>query len=208
MLNSLLACPPWWANASGVEIRPLIMKNSTLYNAVSDIAPSLRSFFGRRISQPEEADDLTQETLAKALRAIAAAREVECVRAWVFGIARRTLADYYRCRAIIDTTAESHVMACDAKSDLRAVLTCSARCYLETLPSIYRDPVYLADYEGFSHAEVADKLGLSLSAAKSRIRRGKLMVRRMMEACCRFQYDPLGNVISYELRRDAQRQKK
>jgi RNA polymerase sigma-70 factor, ECF subfamily len=185
------------------------MKNSTLYNAVSDIAPSLRSFFGRRISQPEEADDLTQETLAKALRAIAAAREVECVSAWVFGIARRTLADYYRCRAILDTTAQSPDMACcDAKSDLRAVLTCSARCYLETLPSIYRDPVYLADYEGLSHAEVADKLCLSLSAAKSRIRRGKLMVRRMMEACCRFQYDPLGNVISYELRSDAERQKK
>jgi len=185
------------------------MRKSTIYSAVSDIVPSLRSFFGRRISRPDDAEDLTQETLLKAFRAIAAEREVEYVSAWVFGIARRTLADYYRYRPTPDTTAQSLAIACpDANSDLLAVLTCSARCYLETLPAIYRDPVHLADYEGFSHAEVADKLGLSLSAAKSRIRRGKLMVRGMMEACCRFQYDRVGNIIGYELRSDAESQKK
>ena len=178
-------------------------------HALAAMAPCLRSFFGGRVSQPEVAEDLTQETLVRAFRAVAAARQVNCVSGWLFGIARRTLADHYRSRTLTDISPpDATATASNATRDVRAVLTCSARCYLDTLPAIYRDPVYLADYEGFSHAEVAVKLGLSLAATKSRIRRGKLMVRRLMEACCRFQYDPLGNVIGYERRDDPELAKK
>ena len=44
------------------------------------------------------------------------------------------------------------------------------------------------------------RLGLTLSATKARVRRGKIMVRGLMEAQCEFQYDALGNVISYQVR--------
>ena len=80
------------------------------------------------------------------------------------------------------------------------MLICSARCYLETLPPEYRDPVHLAEYEGLCHVDVARRLGLTLAAAKSRVRRGKIMVRSLMEAHCRFEYDARGNIIGYQLR--------
>src|SRR5574341_1383028 len=44
------------------------------------------------------------------------------------------------------------------------------------LPVIYRDVYVLADVEGLANAEIADLLGLSLSAVKSRLHRGRLLM--------------------------------
>ncbi len=165
------------------------------------MAACLPAYFRRRVSDLETVEDLTQETLLKAFRGRATLREQTRLEGWVYGIARRTLIDHYRRRpAVTVNGAElSHPQVSEC-GDVRAVLVSSARCYLETLPRTYRDAVHLAEYEGLPHGEVAARLGLSLPAAKSRVRRGKIMVRNLMEARCRFEYDGLGNIISYEVR--------
>jgi RNA polymerase sigma-70 factor (ECF subfamily) len=71
---------------------------------------------------------------------------------------------------------------------------------LGTLPHEYQAAVRMADYEGLPHAEVARRLGISLSAAKSRVRRGKQRIRGLMEQCCLMVYDSRGKVIDYDLR--------
>ncbi|MBE7538360.1 MAG: hypothetical protein HS122_08115 [Opitutaceae bacterium] len=43
--------------------------------------------------------------------------------------------------------------------------------------------------------EVALALNLSLPATKSRIRRARLLLRRMLDACCRFEFDRRGRMI-------------
>lgn len=70
------------------------------------------------------------------------------------------------------------------------------------LPDVYREAVRLAELEGRTAQEVADRLGLSLPAAKSRIRRGRLMLRERLDACCRFEIDRRGNVIDFTPRQD------
>src|SRR5262249_32630876 len=45
------------------------------------------------------------------------------------------------------------------------------------LPEIYRDVYVLADAEGLPNAEIADILGLSVAAVKSRLHRGRLLMR-------------------------------
>jgi RNA polymerase sigma-70 factor, ECF subfamily len=169
--------------------------------AIVDISRPLRQFFRRRVCNPVVADDLAQETLLKALRSRATLRDETRLEAWVYQIAHYTVTDYYRRNSTVsgvlnDLPQEQPQVA----DDVRAVLACSARCYLGTLPKVYRIPVYLAEYEGFSHSEVAQKLGLSLAATKSRVRRGKLMIRNLMEAHCQFEYDRFGKIIGYQVR--------
>ena len=170
--------------------------------ALVHMSPHLRAYFRRKVSDPSMAEDLAQETLLKALRARSTLRNHDRFQAWVFGIAHHTITDYYRrnssaaaigCEVIC--TEQPRVV-----EDVREILACSARCYLGTLPPMYRVPVHLAEYEGCSHEEVASRLGLSLPAVKSRVRRGKIMVRHLMEAQCEFDYDAFGKIVGYRVR--------
>ena len=166
-----------------------------------DMSEHLRRYFRRRVCDSGIADDLAQETLLKAFRSRATIRNETRLEAWVYQIAHYTVTDYYRRNSrvsgVLNEVPQEQPQVAD---DVRAVLACSARCYLGTLPKVYRIPVYLAEYEGFSHSEVAQKLGLSLAATKSRVRRGKLMVRNLMEGHCEFEYDRFGKIIGYQVR--------
>jgi RNA polymerase sigma-70 factor, ECF subfamily len=183
----------------GLEVEAMDRKAFDL--ALVDMSEHLRRYFRRRVCHSEVANDLAQETLLKAFRSRATIRDETRLKAWVYQIAHYTMADYYRRNSMVsgllnDLPQEQSRVA----DDVRTVLACSARCYLGTLPKVYRIPVYLAEYEGFSHSEVAQKLSLSLAATKSRVRRGKLMIRNLMEAHCQFEYDRFGKIIGYEVR--------
>jgi RNA polymerase sigma-70 factor (ECF subfamily) len=168
--------------------------------AALNIAPRLSAYFRRRIRDSASINDLVQDTLLKAYRSRGALRDDTRFESWLFQIAHGTMVDHYRRKPTVGLRADTTREAPGEKDRVIEILECSAQCYLETLPKKYRDPVHLAEYEGLSHAEIARQLGVTLAAAKSRIRRGKLMVRSLMEARCEFQRDVLGRVISYRVR--------
>ena len=60
----------------------------------------------------------------------------------------------------------------------------------------------MAEIEGLSQQEVADRLGLSLSGAKSRIQRGRAMLKGVLEQCCRFEFDTRGNLMDCDPKPD------
>jgi RNA polymerase sigma-70 factor (ECF subfamily) len=69
---------------------------------------------------------------------------------------------------------------------------------VENLPDRYRDAVSLYELQGVSQAEVAERLGISLSGAKSRVQRGRQKLKQVLQRCCRFDLDRRGNVLSCE----------
>ncbi len=73
---------------------------------------------------------------------------------------------------------------------------------IENLPNHYRQAVMLAEIQGRTQKEVAKEQGISLSGAKSRVQRGRAMIKDMMLGCCHFEFDRRGNVIDYERRGD------
>lgn len=74
---------------------------------------------------------------------------------------------------------------------------------IESLPDRYRDVVMLSEIEGLSHKEIAAKKGLSLPGVKSRVRRGRAMIKKLLMDCCRFEFDHRGNVTDYESKGEA-----
>jgi RNA polymerase sigma-70 factor, ECF subfamily len=99
-----------------------------------------------------------------------------------------------------DTMATESV---DDVAKLREAVMQSARLFLEQLPEAYREPVRLAEFEGLPLAKIALRMGLSLTAVKSRVRRGRAMLKRKLQDCCRFEFDRMGKVIGYERRKTA-----
>ena len=68
------------------------------------------------------------------------------------------------------------------------------------LPDTYREAVALSELEGLPHREVAGRLGLSPSGAKSRVARGRVLLKEALLRCCALEIDRRGNVLGYEPR--------
>ena len=169
---------------------------------VLEFAPRLRAFIRRRVRNDTVADDLAQETLLKVYRSRATLRDDTKLEAWLYQIARGTIIDHYRReRPSEELPAAVAGESPDEMAALRAGVVISMRKFLEELPEAYREPVRMAELEGLPLARIALRLDLSLTAVKSRVRRGRAMLRKKLQDCCRFEFDRLGQVIGYERRR-------
>ena len=71
---------------------------------------------------------------------------------------------------------------------------------IQSLPEKYRDAVMMAEVDGLTQKEIAGKLGISISGAKSRVQRGRAIMKGMLLDCCRFYFDRRGNIIDYDRR--------
>src|SRR6266568_2402510 len=69
---------------------------------------------------------------------------------------------------------------------------------VDNLPHDYRQALILTEYEGLTQRELAERLGISISGAKSRVQRAREKVKLMLLKCCHFQFDRLGRIIDYE----------
>lgn len=174
-----------------------------LARRLTEFAPQLRSFMRRRVRCAATVDDLTQETLARAWKKLPGLRDHERFEAWIYRLARNILIDHLR-RNRPKVEIDADTLSGDLPDPVGEITRCvarAARCYLGTLPGKYQEAVRLAEEEGLPHAEVARRLGISLTAAKSRIQRGRQLVREKLEACCRFEFDPRGRIVDCALRR-------
>lgn len=151
------------------------------------------------------ADDLTQEVLLKVHQRLPQVRDPRRLMGWVIQIARNTIIDFFRSTpktAVLNEEffpAES-VRATslpDEESQLRNDLSTYIRSVVYDLPPIYRDALVLTDYDGLTQVELAERLGLSVSAAKSRVQRARSMVHDTIDRCCHFEVDRYGTVLDY-----------
>lgn len=171
----------------------------------SQLSADLRQFIRRRVSDEHVADDLLQETFVRIHRHIESLADADRLVAWVYRIARNVIHDHYRWSAgkfvalgDADPTDEPE----DQLNDLRCRSTEWLDELIGELPEHYRKAVRLAEIDGLAQQEVADRLGLSLSGAKSRIQRGRVRLRDVLEQCCRFEFDRRGNLMDVDPKPD------
>jgi RNA polymerase sigma-70 factor (ECF subfamily) len=162
------------------------------------LSSDLRRFIRRRVLDDHVADDLLQETFVRVHRSVGTLQETNRLAAWVYQIARNVVHDHHR------TASHSTVALIDAEnvSDDDQDPQIGSRDItwlnemIRSLPDGYREAVQMAEIEERSQQDVADRLGLSLSGAKSRIQRGRSMLKSLLEACCTFEWDGRGRLMS------------
>jgi RNA polymerase sigma-70 factor, ECF subfamily len=177
------------------------MSTTQFDTGVTEFVAKLRAFIRARVPDDATADDLTQETLLKVYRSRASLRDDDRLEAWLYRIARRTLIDYYRKRRASEPLPDS--LKGESENEIGAIrdaVLISTIRYMEELPDAYRVPLQLSELEGMSMAQIALQLGLTVTAIKSRIRRGRQMVKRKLQDCCHFEFDQHGKVIGWERR--------
>jgi RNA polymerase sigma-70 factor (ECF subfamily) len=160
----------------------------------------LRQFIFNRVQNNEDAEDILQEIFLKIHQNIIQLNEEDKLRAWVYQIARNAIIDYYRRKKPISALPEEiripdHLMdepvtAADYAPGLKIMI--------DRLPGKYRQALILDEFEDLTQKQIAQALGLSLPGAKSRIQRARKQLKDVLLDCCHFEFDGLGNIVSYE----------
>jgi len=171
----------------------------------SQLSSDLRRFIRRRVQSDHVADDLLQETFLRIHCGINALRGADRLAAWVYQIARNVIHDHYR-KTSSGNVSLAEADPVDDRDGGSSHLAERAGEWLDELvqqlPEPYRDAVELSQIQGLTQREVAERLGLSISGAKSRVQRGRVMLKQILEQCCRFQFDQRGNLMDCDPKPD------
>jgi RNA polymerase sigma-70 factor (ECF subfamily) len=172
-----------------------------------EVEARLRPYVARRVASPPDIDDVLQETFVRIHRGLATLEDGERFGPWVYRVAASAIADHLRGRArhplAPSTPGHEDTEPCsDQPSEgLEAELAECVALFVARLPSPYREAITLTELEGVAQKDAAEMLGVSVSAMKSRVQRGRERIRRMFEDCCEMTVDCRGHVVECVPRR-------
>ncbi len=159
----------------------------------------IRNFIRGRVVDDATADDLLQEVFIRVHQNMARLKDTERLESWIYQITRHVIIDHYRSRR--NESAISEVLADPSdlfvEPDAVDELAGSMRQMVQALPEPYRQALLLTEFEGLSQQELADRLGISLSGAKSRVQRARQKIKDELLTCCHFEFDRYGRVVDY-----------
>ena len=156
------------------------------------------------------AEELTQDTYARALERIDQLRDPQAALAWLYRIATTVALDRLRQRrpstVPLDTIAPAGAEAERAAERERpplllgrafesAEMSACVQGYLAALPDDHRIAILLHDAHGLGNPEIAELLGCSLAMVKIRVHRARARLRETLAAACSFEFDERGVLV-------------
>jgi RNA polymerase sigma-70 factor (ECF subfamily) len=164
---------------------------------VPPLRSQLRGAAMRLTRDPEQADDLVQDTMVRAFRYWHTFQQGTNVKAWMFTILRNTfISGYHRAGRRQDfendVTAQMHslgpalaIVSTEPEPDAEEAIAVERtrsriREALDSLPVDYRQAVTLADIEGLSYKEIADAMECPIGTVMSRLYRGRKILHGLL----------------------------
>ncbi|QSE85738.1 sigma-70 family RNA polymerase sigma factor [Rhodococcus koreensis] len=166
----------------------------------------LRAFIARRVSRPEDADDILSIVFLRMAKSLDNLREQDRILGWMYAITRNAITDYYRSaphrrELAVDSVPDNRPDGePDADETAEKELASCLVPMLSGLPAEQAAAVRMVDLDARTNAAAASEVGISVSGMKSRVQRGRAALQAQLHACCQISQDRTGHVHDYEPR--------
>lgn len=162
-----------------------------------DHGPRVYNLARRMLGNDADAEDVTQDVLLQVVRKLDTFRGEASLPTWLHRVTVNAALAHRKKRAqraerevhdpfdhfLDDGHHSSYVAPWSAPPDEQALSKENTEVIeraIAELPEIYRDVYVLADVEGLPNAEIGSMLNLNLPAVKSRLHRGRLLMRNAL----------------------------
>ena len=162
-----------------------------------DYAPRVYNLARRMLGSDADAEDVTQEVLLQVVRKLSTFRGEAAFPTWLHRVTVNAALNHRQKRArhenrIVHDPLDRYFEDGQHHAPVRGWAVGPEEVALDRerheliehaiagLPEMYRDVFVLADVEGLPNPEIAEMLGLSVAAVKSRLHRARLMMRHAL----------------------------
>jgi len=159
---------------------------------------ALKRFLSSKVSNQADVEDLLQTILIKTHKSLDTLKSTESVKPWLFQIANRSIIDFYRTKAKEHELTADDLWYQEPTVELEHEMAPCVGPFIEALPAKYSELLTAIDIQGQSQKDYASRQGLGYSTLKSRVQKGRTLLRQLFENCCDLILDQRGNVIECE----------
>jgi RNA polymerase sigma-70 factor (ECF subfamily) len=183
--------------------------NQTLENTITfneiwlKFSHPVKDFIRNQTHNSNATDDILQEVFIKIHQNLHLLRDEERVAGWVFQIARNTVLNYFRTQKKQVENQEFNLQETEEDSffkenNLNEIVAIWLEQFKKDLDPKYQEALQLVDIEGITQVELAHRLGISVSGAKSRVQRGRQQLKQKLVDCCPVKTDQYGNILEIQ----------
>jgi RNA polymerase sigma-70 factor (ECF subfamily) len=153
----------------------------------NEFSSQIRGYLLKKVKVEDDADDLLQDIFIKIHSKLGGLKDEKKLAPWIYQMVRNSLTDYYR-KNNLETSEfkeESTESSIDETSDdiYSACVSGCLQVFMNRLPDKYKVPLELSDIRGLKQKDIAEQMDLSYSGLKSRVQRGREMIKDMFLDC-------------------------
>ncbi|MFZ1705975.1 MAG: sigma-70 family RNA polymerase sigma factor [Saprospiraceae bacterium] len=162
----------------------------------TDFQKELKDFIFAKTKNSADTDDILQEVFLKIIRNIDKVNQSKNLRQYLYGIVRNSVTDHFRSQKNIspDIQIDLSLTEDETQSLNSSIAECCIKPFIHKLPKNYKDTLLITEFQEVSQKELAQKLNISYSGAKSRVQRGKTKLKELILNCCAYESDVYGNL--------------
>ncbi len=160
----------------------------------------LLNYIRSRVSDHYDAEDILQNVFLKVFNNLENLDKEEAIKSWIYKITKNTIIDFYKKKKLVSVDPESLYSIKDDVDDINNMNDDISNCIKEmifSLPDKYQTVYDMYENQEMKHKEIAEKLDISISNSKVRLKRSKELFKRKLVDCCDFEVDKYGNIIDY-----------
>ena len=180
------------------EKKMKIEKYQQVWDLWSAYENALTRYVFKHTRNEETTKDVVQDSLLKVHKSCCSNTEIRNVRSWLFQIAHNTMIDFFKKAGKENTVLEFQTNL--GESDIYESLSLYIEPLISFLPNKYARALKMADIDGLKQQEIANTLGITLPATKSRIQRARKLLKEEIHTCFHTKECPNAGLTDFELK--------